>query len=77
MVQSNIEAGDLLNASHFVFHAWQSTALHCMRLTEHVTINFNDNMSVVAIFLDIEEAFDTTWHSGLLYKLHKLKYLTD
>jgi hypothetical protein len=27
-----------------------------------------------AVFLDIEKAFDTTWHHGLLYKLSKLKY---
>jgi hypothetical protein len=25
-------------------------------------------MSTAAVFLDIKKAFDTTWHSGLLYK---------
>jgi hypothetical protein len=46
-----------------------------MRLTDHVTLNFNNNMSTAAILLDIEEAFGTTWHLGLLYKLSKLKIL--
>jgi hypothetical protein len=32
-------------------------------------------MSTAAVFLDIEEAFDTTWHLGLLYKLSELKVL--
>jgi hypothetical protein len=29
------------------------------------------------VFLDIEKAFDTTWHSGLLYKLSKLEFSTS
>jgi hypothetical protein len=38
---------------------------------DHVTFNFNNNMSTAVVFLDIEKAFDTTWHLGLLYKLAK------
>jgi hypothetical protein len=30
-------------------------------------------MSRVAVFLDIEKTFDTTWHPGLLYKLSELQ----
>jgi hypothetical protein len=29
---------------------------------------------MAAVFLDIEKAFDTTWHTGLLYKLSKLDF---
>jgi hypothetical protein len=46
-----------------------------MRLADHVTLNFNNNMSMAAVFLDTEKAFDTTWHVGLLYKLSELKFL--
>jgi len=45
-----------------------------MRLTDHVTLNFNNNMSTAAVFLDIEKAFDTTWHPSLLYSLYKLHF---
>jgi hypothetical protein len=45
-----------------------------MRLTDYVTLNFNNKMSTAAVFLDIEKAFDTTWHYGLLYKLPKLEF---
>jgi hypothetical protein len=31
-------------------------------------------MSTAAVFLDIEKAFDITWHPGLLYKLSKLEF---
>jgi hypothetical protein len=45
-----------------------------MRLENQVTLNFNNKMSTATVFLDIEKAFDTTWHSGLLYKLFKLEF---
>jgi hypothetical protein len=45
-----------------------------MRLADHVTLNFDNKMSTAAIIFDIEKAFDTTWHTGLLYKLSKLVF---
>jgi hypothetical protein len=48
-----------------------------MRLEDHVTLNFNNNMLMAAVSFDIEEAFDTTWHSGLVYKLSELEILTS
>jgi hypothetical protein len=34
-------------------------------------------MSMAAVFLDIEKTFNTTWHTGLLYKLSKLHSSTS
>jgi hypothetical protein len=62
MVQSHTEVGGLLNASKLGVLTHHSTTLQCMRLTDHVTLDFNSNMSTTAVFLDIEKAFDTTWH---------------
>jgi hypothetical protein len=47
-----------------------------MRLAEHITVNFN-NMSMAAVFFDIEKAFTTTWHSGLLHELSELEFSTS
>jgi hypothetical protein len=48
-----------------------------MRLVDHVTLNFNNEMSTAAVFLDIGKAFDNTWLPGfLLYKLLKLNFST-
>jgi hypothetical protein len=69
LLQKHIDERGLLNASQFDFRARHSTTLQCMRLADHVTLNFNNKMSTAAVFLDIEKAFDTTWHSGLLYEL--------
>jgi hypothetical protein len=48
-----------------------------MRLEDHITLNFNYNMLTAAVFLDIKKAFDKTRHSGLLYKLSELAFLTS
>jgi hypothetical protein len=45
-----------------------------MRLAHYATLNFNINVSTAAVLLDIERAFDTTCHSGLLYELSELKF---
>jgi hypothetical protein len=73
IVQRHIENRKLLNANQFGFRARHSATLQCMRLADHVTLNFN-KMSTAAVFLDIEKAFDTTWHTGLLYKLAKWNF---
>jgi hypothetical protein len=64
IVQRHIRERYLLNANQFGFHTIHSTTLQCIRLTDYVILNFNK--STAAIFLDIEKAFDTTWHIGLV-----------
>jgi hypothetical protein len=59
------EERNLLNASQFTFRTGHSMTLQCKRLAENVTLNFNNNMSMAVVILDIEKAFDKTWHSGL------------
>jgi hypothetical protein len=73
IVQRHIGERGLLNANQFVFRACHSTTLQCMRLTDLMTLNFN-NMSTAAVFLDIDKAFDTTWHTVLLCKLSNLDF---
>jgi hypothetical protein len=77
LLQKHIEEKGLLNASQFGFRARHSTTLQCMRLTDHVTLNFTNKMSTATVFLDIEKAFDTTWHFGLQYKISKLQFSTS
>jgi hypothetical protein len=75
-IQRHIEERNLLNASQFGFCAHHIMTFQCMRLKDHVTLNFNNNMSTAVVFWHIEKAFDTTWHFGLLYKLSELEFLT-
>jgi hypothetical protein len=69
LTQGHLEVDNLLNANQFGFRARHGTTLQCVRLTDHVTLIFNNNTAEV--FLDIEKACDTTWYLGLLYKLPK------
>jgi hypothetical protein len=46
----------------------------CMRLKDHFTLHFNNNMSTTTVFFDIEKTFDTTCNLGLLYKLSELQF---
>jgi hypothetical protein len=48
-----------------------------MGLADHVTLNFSNDMSMAAVFLDIMKAFGTTWHSGLLYNFAELEFSTS
>jgi hypothetical protein len=59
-VQRNIEERGLLHSSQFGFRDRHSTTLQFMRLTDQVTLNLNNNTSTAAVFLDIEQVFDTT-----------------
>jgi hypothetical protein len=52
-VQRNIEERGLINASQFGFR--HSTTVQCMRLTDHVTLDFNKSMSAAAAFWILKE----------------------
>ena len=43
-------------------------------LTDYISTNFNTNHSTAVAYLDMEKAFDTVWHKGLVYKLTQLNY---
>jgi hypothetical protein len=40
----------------------------------HRNPQFNRNLAAVSVFWNIDKAFDTTWHSGLLQKFSKLQF---
>jgi hypothetical protein len=44
---------------------------------DHIILSLNINISTAAVFLDIEKAFDTTWHSGLLCNSSGLEFSTS
>lgn len=79
---------NIIQNEQFGFRNNHSTTQALNRLIEDITIKLNLRQRTVAIFLDNEKAFDTVWHTGLIYKLIKIdtprylvrvlnNYLTD
>lgn len=56
----------------FGFRDHRSTVQQLARIANYISTNFNTKMSTAMLLLDIEKAFDTVWHGGLIYKLHEI-----
>ena len=51
------------------FRQAKSTDDHLFRLSQSMMESFNRKEHVVAVFLDVEKAFDNVWHNGLMLDL--------
>ena len=61
----------------FGFRSKHSCIQQLARVTEHIAHNLNLRQSTGMFLLDIEKAFDTVWHDGLLHKLVNLDIPLD
>lgn len=64
----------ILIQGQFGFRLGHSTTDQLARLVNDITVKFNKKMHTGALLLDIEAAFPTVWHSGLIYKLIKYNF---
>lgn len=66
------ERHNVLPNSQAGFRPGYSTIDHIVTLESGIRVAFNKGLKVCAVFLDMSKAYDTTWHTGLLYKLAKV-----
>ena len=71
-LRTDLQTHNILMPEQFGFREHYSTIHQLSRLTKHITQNFNNHSHTGAVFLDIAKAFDTVWHTGLLYKMANL-----
>ena len=65
------QAEGLLSGDQAGFRRCRSTCDQVAALTTHIENGFQSNLKTGAVFLDLTAAYDTVWHTGLLYKLAK------
>ena len=61
-----------LSKSQHGFRKGYSTSTYMYNLISSIQHSTKSKQKVAGIFVDLQKAFDSVWHNGLLYKLHKL-----
>jgi len=61
----------LLSPDQAGFRKGRSTCDQIAALTTFIKNGFQQNLKTGAVFLDLTAAYDTVWHTALLYKLSK------
>ena len=74
------ENNKILIPEQFGCRSKRDTVSQLIRVTNFISSNFNKNTSTAMLLLELEKAFDTVWHRGLIYKLDNYNfpmYLTE
>jgi hypothetical protein len=77
--RKNAEIGHRIPRYQFGFKEDHSTIHPLITLTNNVQVCQQMGKKSAALFMDINKAFDTIWHKGLLYKMNMLnvpEYIT-
>lgn len=64
-----VSDNSIISHAQFGFRKEHSTTHQINRIKNKIITNRRNKRSTGMILLDIEKAFDTVWHNGLLYKL--------
>lgn len=62
---------NLINQNQYGFRPRHSTIHQLCRVTKYVRKNTAERKTTSMVLLDIEKAFDTVWHNGLIHKIHR------
>ena len=65
-----LESNNLITKFQSGFRAERSTNDNLVRLESFIRDAFIKREHVVAVFFDLEKAYDTTWRYGILKDLH-------
>ena len=67
-----VEKKKLLPAVQFGFRGGHSTSHALCRVVQDTLQAYNKKQCTVLLLIDIEKAYDSVWHNGLIYKLQEV-----
>ena len=67
-----LESNNIISEHQSGFRKNRSTTDQLVRLESYIRNAFVKKQHVVAIFIDLEKAYDTTWKHGILKDIHKI-----
>lgn len=73
-MMDHINQHSIFAAEQFGFRHGHSTTHQLLRVTNFIRQNKSDGYSTGVALLDIEKAFDSVWHEGLISKLKKFNF---
>lgn len=73
-IVSVVESNQILPEEQFGFRRSHSTIHQVKRICNDVKSGLNSGKSTGLILLDVEKAFDSVWHHGLVFKLLNFKF---
>lgn len=76
-ISTFINQNNIIIAEQFGFRSGHSTIHQVCRINNFISQNKSIKKSTGLVLLDIEKAFDTVWHDGLLFKLKKFGFSTS
>jgi hypothetical protein len=78
-LQNHLEDNNFFSNSQHGFRAGKSTTDQLVKFIQHIYDGFNTRSTkrTVAILLDVEKAFDTVWHQGLIYKIAQTQIIPN
>jgi hypothetical protein len=70
----HIEDKEIYKDWQFGFRKGHSTTHALTLLTADITSQLNNRVGTIVVSLDVEKAFDKTWHEGVIYKMKQLEF---
>ena len=69
-----IESNNLFTNFQCGFRSWKSTMNHVVKLETSIRETIIQKQHLVAIFFDLEKAYETTWRYGIMNGLHNMGF---
>jgi hypothetical protein len=68
-LEAYLESNNILDKEQAGFRYFRSTTNALFTFVQSIFNGLNQKESTVAVFIDLEKAFDSVWREGLLVKL--------